>query len=315
MSTCEKCGKKLEEDARYCSYCGTPTGQATPSEQAPISEAPPTPAGENQPPEQAPIVVTPKPSRTRRIALVLIFLIAIAAAAVVVYQLRPRTFSPQPTQTVMGVDWSGYSVASSLKNPQPIVTGVSGTWAVPSVTVTPGVSYSATWIGIGGQFDQTLIQTGTEHDVDPVKGQVVYSAWYELLPASPVYLTMSVSPGDIIKASIKLQDAATNTWSISLQDTTNGQSYQTNVQYDSSMLSAEWVVERPTIGNRIGLLADFGSVTFRNCNAIIGGKTGGLLDFPSSDFIMNSRQNNPLVAVSTPSSNGSSFTVTFESAR
>jgi hypothetical protein len=313
MPSCEKCGKKLEEDARYCSYCGTPTGVAPPAEQAPILEAHTTPTGEAPPPEQVPIVEAPKPSRSRRIALVLIFLIAIAAAAVVVYQMRPRTFTPQPTQTVMGVDWSGYSVASSLKNPQATVTAVSGTWTVPSISVTPGFSYSASWVGIGGQFDQTLIQTGTEHDI--ANGQANYSAWYELLPAPPVYLTMSVSPGDTITASIKLQDATTNTWSISLRDTTNGQSYQTNVQYDSSMLSAEWIVERPTIGNRIGLLSDFGSVTFTKCNAVIAGKTDSILDFPSSDFIMNNRQNNPLVAVSAPSTDGTSFTVTFVSAR
>ena len=313
MPTCERCGKKLEEDARYCSYCGTPTSEAPLSNQALISEAPGTPTVEAPPQEQAPIVEAPKPSRSKQIALVLIFLIVIAAAAVVVYQLRPRTFTPQPTQTVMGVDWSGYSVASSLKNPQPTVTAVSGTWTVPSLTVTPGFSYSASWIGIGGQFDQTLIQTGTEHDI--TNGQENYSAWYEILPASPVYLTMSVSPGDTITASIKLQDATTNTWSISIRDTTNGQSYQTNVQYDSSMQSAEWIVERPTVGNRIGLLSDFGSVTFTNCNAIIGSKTGSILEFPSSDFIMNNRQNNPLVAVSAPSTNGTSFTVTFVSAR
>jgi hypothetical protein len=304
MSYCEKCGKKLEEDARYCSYCGVPTGEAPLPEQAPTGEA--------QPPEQLPIVEAPKPSKSTRIVLVLIFLIAIAAGTFIVYQYRPHLFTPQPTQTVMGVDWSGYSVASSLKNPQAIVTGVSGSWVVPSLTVTPGSSYSASWIGIGGQFDQLLIQTGTEHDV--TNGKAAYSTWFELLPANPVYLTMSVSPGDTMTASIKLQDAPTSTWSISLLDTTNGQSYQTSVQYISSMNSAEWIVERPSIGRRIGQLSDFGSVTFTNCNAIIGSKTGSLLDFPSSDFIMNGRQNNPLVTVSTPSTDGSSFTVTFDAA-
>jgi hypothetical protein len=34
--------------------------------------------------------------------------------------------------------------------------------------------------------------------------------------------------------------------------------------------------------------------------------------FPSRAFIMNNRQNNPLVAVSTPSTDGTSFTVTFK---
>jgi hypothetical protein len=312
MLTCEKCGKKLEEDARYCSYCGTPTSVAPPIRPSQI-QAPETPLSEVPPPEQALVEEIPPSSRSRRIAIVLIVLIAIAAVAFGVYQLRPRVFSPQPTQTVMGVDWSGYSVSTSLRSPQPTVTEVSGTWIVPSVSATIGNSFSATWIGIGGQFDQSLIQTGTEQDV--TNGQIGYSAWYELLPNYPVYLTMSVTPGDRITANIKLLDATANTWSISIQDVTNGQSYQKSVQYDSSMLTAEWIVERPTIGNRVGVLADFGSVTFTNCNAVIGGKSGAILDFPSSDFIMNNRQNNPLVVVSTPSTDGSSFIVTFESAR
>jgi hypothetical protein len=243
----------------------------------------------------------------------LIIFIAVSAVAFEVYQLRPRAFTLQPTQTIMGVDWSGYTVSTSLKSPQPTVTEISGTWVVPSVIATPGNSYSAVWVGIGGQFDQTLIQTGTEQDV--TNGQIGYSAWYELLPDYPVYLTMSIAPGDTITADIRLLNAAANTWSISIWDATNGQSYQTSVQYYSKMFTADWIVERPTIGNRVGVLSNFGSVTFTNCNAVIGGKAGALLNFPSSEFKMNNRQNNPLVAVSTPSTDGSSFTVTFESAR
>ena len=39
-------------------------------------------------------------------------------------------------------------------------------------------------IGIGGRFDKTLIQTGTEQD--SVNGNEYYSAWYELLPDQAV---------------------------------------------------------------------------------------------------------------------------------
>ena len=184
---------------------------------------------------------------------------------------------------------------------------------MPSVITTSGNYFSAVWVGIGGLFDQSLIQMGTEQDV--TNGQIGYSAWYELLPAYPVYLTMSVAPRDRISADIKLLDASANTWSISIRDVMNGQSYQTSVQYDSSRLTAEWIVERPTIGNRVGVLANFGLVTFTDCKAVIGGKAGGLLDFPSSAFIMNNRQSNPLVAVSKTSTDGTSYTVTFESAR
>ena len=311
MPTCEKCGKKLEEDAHYCSYCGTPTRETSLSESS-QNQALETPLSEIPSSEQASVVET-TPLKSRRITIVLVILIAIAAVAFGVYQLLPRAFTLQPTQTVMGADWSGYSISTSIKNPQPTVTEVSGTWIVPSINIAPGNTFSGAWIGIGGQFDQSLIQTGTDHDV--INGQIVYSAWYELLPADPVYLTMNVTPGDRITANIKLLNATANTWSISIQDATNGQSYQTSVHYDSTMLSAEWIVESPLVEGHVGVLSNFGSITFTNCNAVVGGKTGTILDFPSSDFIMINRQNNPLIAVSTPSTDGSLFVVTFKSAK
>jgi hypothetical protein len=311
MSACEKCGKELEEEDRFCPYCGTPTGKTFRADGSPATEAPVTPTGEAPPTEQATMVEATKPARGRRIAMILIFLVAIAASALVVYQLRTNTIIPQPTQTVMGADWSGYAVSTSLKNPQPSVTEVSGTWTVPSIMATPGYTSSASWVGVGGQFDPTLIQVGTEHDA--MNGVANYTAWYELLPSSPKYLNLNISPGDTITASIRLMDPVTNTWSIDIKDATRGQSFQTSVSYQSSMLTAEWIVERPTIGRHVSVLSDFGSVTFTGCRAVVGGKTGGLLDFPSTGFILYGRRGNPLDSISQPSSDGSSFTVFYES--
>src|SRR4030042_2266403 len=219
----------------------------------------------------------------------------------------PNILSPQPTQTLTSSDWAGYSRSTSLKNPQPTVTSVTGSWTVPSVTPPQGYAYSAAWIGVGGQFDQTLIQTGTQHD--SLNGDQSYSAWYELLPDLPITITtMQIKPGDIIKATITQTDSITNTWSINISDQTTGQSYRTSVVYESTMLSAEWVVERPTIGNRVGALANFGSVKFTDCSATMGGKTGKITDFPSSQFTLSNRQNVALVSLSSLGQDGSSFT-------
>jgi len=222
----------------------------------------------------------------------------------------PNILSPQPTQTLTSSDWSGYSVSTSLKNPQPKVTSVAGSWTVPSVTPAQGYSYSAAWIGVGGQFDQTLIQTGTQHD--SLNGDQSYLAWYELLPDLPITITtLRIKPGDTIKATITQTDSITNTWSINISDQTTGQSYRTSIVYGSTMLSAEWVVERPTIGNRLGALANFGSVKFTDCSATVGGKTGKITDFPSSQFTMINRQNVALVSLSSIGQDGSSFTASY----
>jgi hypothetical protein len=190
------------------------------------------------------------------------------------------------------------------------VVGVSGSWTVPGVHVSQGDTFSAAWIGIGGQFDETLIQTGTEQD--SISGQDTYSAWYELVPNDSITITtINVSPGDKITASINLVDSATNEWSIEINDVTTGQGFKQNFFYNSSRLSAEWIVERPTVDSSLSTLADFGSITFTDSNATMDTNVGTISNFPFSRVIMQNRQNIELVAVSSLSRDGSSFTVKY----
>lgn len=216
-----------------------------------------------------------------------------------------------PSRQMISLNWSGYSVVSDLNNPQPQITSVSASWTVPTIKVSMANSFSAEWMGVGGQFDQTLIQTGTGQD--SIGGRAVYRVWYELVPGSGVVKinSLSISPGDRITASISLVDQNTNTWSIEINDDTNGQSFSKNLVHVSSALSAEWIVERPTIGERTEVLADFGQVTFTGCMATINGKLGTISSFPSNRIIMYDDRNVGLVDVSDLTSDGSSFTVDY----
>lgn len=180
------------------------------------------------------------------------------------------------------------------------------------VSVSQGNTFSATWIGIGGlQGDATLIQTGTEQD--SIGGSETYSAWYELLPHDAVTIsTVDVSAGDEITASINLVDSATNLWSIEIEDITTSQMFKENFFYASSRLSAEWIVERPAVGSSsFSTLANFGSVTFTDSRIIMNNTVGTISNFPFARVIMENRQNRKLVTVSSLSSDGSSFTVTY----
>ncbi len=196
---------------------------------------------------------------------------------------------------------------------------MTASWIVPSVGPTVADSFSAIWIGVGGQFDTSLIQCGTEQD--SVGGQLSYSAWYELLPrSSRTVMALNISPGDQISASIQLFNPALSTWTINITDITTGQSFQNTVTYFSSQLSAEWIVERPTVNNVISSLANFGTTTITNCTATIGNISGGISGFPANRVIMYSStspgsNSNPLTDVSELSSDGSSFTVNFLASR
>jgi hypothetical protein len=122
--------------------------------------------------------------------------------------------------------------------------------------------------------------------------------------------TIDVSKGDEITASINLADSAANIWSIEMVDLTNSQSFHENVFYNSSRLSAEWIVERPFVNSGLSTLANFGKITFTNSSAAMNTSVGTITNFPRARVIMQN-QNVPLVSVSSISSDGSSFTVTY----
>ena len=165
-------------------------------------------------------------------------------------------------------NWSGYAETGSG------YTGVSGTWTVPTVTASPvsSTSYSATWIGVDGFNNNSLIQTGTEQDFS--NGTAHYGAWWEILPAAETVLPSGhpVYPGDKMTASI-YQTSATSggitrgryrfgsqhVWSISISDTTPGHvwNYSINENYNGAGTSAEWVMEAPQVGGQIAALADY----------------------------------------------------------
>jgi hypothetical protein len=246
-------------------------------------------------------------------ALLVIVILALGGVWFFRFNTSIPVLTMYPSQRLASTDWSGYTVSTDLLNPQAAVTSVSGSWTIPQITASAGNSFSAAWIGVGGQYDQALIQTGTEHDW--VNGAAGYIVWYELLPQDSAQLSMNVSPGDIMTALITLQNTTTQTWVIEITDTSNGQTFRQSFNYATTRLSAEWIVERPVVNNRISTFASFGSVTFTGCSATVGGRTDSITGFPHSTFTLQGRMNNYLDAVSDPTNGGSSFTVDFIAAR
>ena len=218
-------------------------------------------------------------------------------------------------QTLVSSDWAGYTVSASNLLPQPTVDAVSGSWTVPKVALSDFDSFSSVWIGIGGALDTTLIQVGSEQD--SLSGQAVYNIWYEALPGGAVNIqNITISPGDKLSASITLVNGTTRTWQIGIADDTTGACFtqnchEQNLTYDSSRLTADWIVERPTVNNQVAPLANFGTVTFTNLSTQIGGKTGTPNTFSENRIVMQDSQNNQLATASNLEDQGTSFTVTY----
>jgi hypothetical protein len=165
--------------------------------------------------------------------------------------------------TAASLNWGGYAVASSFSSPSKRVTAVYGSWIVQTVALSASATYSAQWIGIGGYFDGTLIQTGTESDA--TVSTTTYDAWYETLPhaESPLF---PVSPGDVMTASVVCTSSCSNSrsqnWAITITDVTSGRSSSLHLKYGSSRESAEWIEERPSVGGFLSTLANFGTADF-----------------------------------------------------
>ena len=161
--------------------------------------------------------------------------------------------------------WSGYAVTASAP-----YTSASATWQVTTPTYTDGVSapygeFAVTWVGIGGYGDSTLIQLGTG-EVVSTANVPTYNAWYELYPAGGVSIPETVRPGDIITASLQCtagcSPSQTQTWQLSMTDHTAGWTWTQSYQYQSSMASAEWILEAPWGPGGELPLANYGQMTF-----------------------------------------------------
>ncbi|MGD0808770.1 MAG: G1 family glutamic endopeptidase [Acidimicrobiales bacterium] len=176
-------------------------------------------------------------------------------------------------------NWSGYVDAGAGAQ----FTGAEGSWTVPAVQAgTSGDSSS--WVGIDGTASSDLIQAGTDQSWTP--SGPVYFAWYEMLPAVATELG-PVSPGDHI--SVAIAESQPGSWTITVDDSTQGTTWSEPVAYSAPGNSAEWVEEAPTLAsdNTIETLADFGAVQFTNL-AVQGPGTSSATAYPV--YMVNSSE-------------------------
>lgn len=158
-------------------------------------------------------------------------------------------------------NWSGYN-QGTLEQGGKSFHQISGTWMVPTATAHKAGQneYSATWVGIGGGCvdatcmvtDSTLIQAGTSQDVDTT-GRANYSAWWEIIPAPSVQVSLPVAAGNTI--SVTIAETTPQLWSIVINNVTTSQSWSTTVPYSSTYATAEWIEETPVVIDNSGAVS------------------------------------------------------------
>ena len=230
--------------------------------------------------------------------------------------------------TTTSSNWAGY--ASS----QPGVSfrRVSATWTAPQAHCASGTRrYSAAWVGLGGlhSTSKALEQVGTEADCAGGKGS--YSAWYELVPAAPVKVGLTVRPGDTMSASVTVSGHAVKLF---IANRTRGTSFTKRITVSRvDVSSAEWIVEAPSAcvdngGCRTLPLADFGTTSFAAATATTASGHSGPITDPAWSAVaitlapgrgpgstrFTSEDGSGAAAPADLSPAGDAFTVTYEQA-
>ncbi|MCL2729812.1 MAG: G1 family endopeptidase [Actinomycetia bacterium] len=197
-----------------------------------------------------------------RVATVAVAVAALAASAVPAGAAAAPALSFRPLHyNINGYNWGGYAATGSGFTP------VSAAWTEANATCNSTNDLYAPWVGIDGYGSSTVEQTGVATDCS--SGKPVHQAWYEMYPASPVYLSLSsypVSAGDQISASVTY--AGSNKYTLKLADSTRGWTYTTSKSLSAQRTSAEVIIESPT-----GAYPNFGTLNFTS--ATVNGSSLG----------------------------------------
>lgn len=205
--------------------------------------------------------------------------------------------------------WAGYVVRTVGGS----FAEVAGSWVQPRVVCNRPGSSVAFWVGLGGTSSgsQELEQIGTSADCSQ-RALLSYSAWYQLFPAPPVELPLTIRPGDRLAARVAVDARAVT---VELRDLTTGASFSTELQMRSPETdSAEWIVEAPAACFMKCTqlpLAEFGRAVFAEASTTAGAHTGTIEDpsWARSRLKMRPRGGRSAAVATLLSANGSSFEV------
>jgi hypothetical protein len=184
--------------------------------------------------------------------------------------------------TETSTNWSGYAVVGQNQGSPVNFTSVTGTWKQPKADCSTSDSDSAAafWVGLGGYDEESdyLEQIGTDSDCE--RGVARYYAWYELIPAPPVMLSIKIRPGDVITTSVNVLGS---TVTFQLKNRTRHTVFTKRVVPDGiDLTSAEWVAEAPSSCRRSACepvpLANFGTHDFARIATIGNDHPGTLVD-------------------------------------
>ena len=132
------------------------------------------------------------------------------AAAIVGASAGSASAATSAASESVSQNWAGYVAGGSDSSTQ--FSNVSGSWVQPTSKCSSGQDDAAFWVGIGGDdgqsssgFGQSTLGDGSSTSLEQIGTEgnctgngTQYYAWYELVPAAPVQVNVTIHPGDHI---------------------------------------------------------------------------------------------------------------------
>ena len=209
-------------------------------------------------------------------------LLVVVAALVAAFAVSAApAFGAAIHQQRTSSNWAGYAVTGRGATAGRF-TSVSGSWVQPAATCTTSSrTYASFWVGLGGftRTSKALEQVGTEADCDSAN-RPSYAAWYELVPAGPVDVNLTIRPGETISATVTVIGKSVT---VTIRNLTRGKYFSKKLRMATPDLSsAEWIAEAPSSCSagdcRVLHLANFGTVTFSGASAKAARHVGTISD-------------------------------------
>ena len=195
-------------------------------------------------------------------------------------------------------NWAGYDATGGG------FTSVTATWVQPAIAPSAAETYAAFWAGLDGDGSSTVEQTGTLAYSE--NGKVYYEAWYEMYPAAMKTISLTISPGDSLTATVTSKGGGKFT--LDLSDNTTGQNASESASNTSAEdYSAEVIAEAPSSGTSILPLANFGTVDFTGCS--FNGEPISAFPWNQIDMVSSGSDGSTLAATSALGADGASFSV------
>jgi hypothetical protein len=187
----------------------------------------------------------------------------------------PSTSAPQqrnvngaPSNSIISTGSSNWSGPTFFSSSNPFaVAAIIGEYVVPTArqafgSCTGGWDYSSLWPGIDGWGSSDVLQGGVEVDAycNADTKAAFYSAWIEWYPFSETRVSSpAINPGDVVFVEV---------WNVS---PTSGNVYFYNFSTQTAATyaltapsgtalqgtSAEWIVERPSVGGSLANLTNY----------------------------------------------------------